>query len=75
MPPGSVLENGWMYLCVTIVLASYPMYQYLHATLSTKKKESLYASGHVGLIGNTPLVKLQSLSEATGCEILVIEKC
>lgn len=27
--------------------------------------------GYEGLIGNTPMVKLQSLSAATGCEILV----
>jgi cysteine synthase A len=29
------------------------------------------ATGIEGLIGNTPLIKLASLSEATGCEILV----
>ncbi|CAM9876446.1 unnamed protein product, partial [Hapterophycus canaliculatus] len=27
--------------------------------------------GYEGLIGNTPMVKLLSLSAATGCEILV----
>lgn len=29
------------------------------------------ARGYEGLIGNTPMVQLQSLSAATGCEILV----
>lgn len=29
------------------------------------------ADGVVGLIGNTPLMRIKSLSKATGCEILV----
>ncbi|MBM5807626.1 MAG: cysteine synthase A, partial [Cyanobacteria bacterium M_surface_10_m2_179] len=27
-------------------------------------------SGFVGAVGNTPLIRLNALSEATGCEIL-----
>ena len=35
--------------------------------------DSDFATGIEGLIGDTPLIKLKSLSDATGCEILV--KC
>lgn len=44
-------------------------------TTSTSPSPSAYEirSGVEGLIGNTPLVKLQALSAATGCEILA--KC
>lgn len=33
-------------------------------------QEEIISVGVEGLIGNTPLIKLRSLSEATGCEIL-----
>ncbi|CAG8755662.1 8284_t:CDS:2, partial [Acaulospora morrowiae] len=36
---------------------------------SNKRNEEI-ADGIVGLIGNTPLMRIKSLSEATGCEIL-----
>ncbi|OQS05790.1 cysteine synthase [Thraustotheca clavata] len=34
-----------------------------------KQRYELICDGHAGLIGNTPLIKLHSLSKATGCEI------
>ncbi|KAH6562359.1 hypothetical protein BASA50_006557 [Batrachochytrium salamandrivorans] len=34
------------------------------------RKADLHVNGVAGLIGNTPLIRLHSLSEATGCEIL-----
>jgi cysteine synthase len=40
------------------------------ATDSRRTQEHDTAVGIEGLIGNTPLIKLKSLSEATGCEIL-----
>ena len=36
-----------------------------------KEKEPLYPCGFTGLVGNTPLVELKTLSDATGCRILV----
>lgn len=37
---------------------------------SRRTRELRIAEGVEGLIGNTPLIKLKALSEATGCEIL-----
>ena len=36
-----------------------------------QQKELGYVDGVDGLIGNTPLMRIKSLSEATGCTILV----
>ena len=36
-----------------------------------KPKKNQFAAGFPGLVGNTPLVELTSLSKATGCTILV----
>jgi len=33
-------------------------------------KDNLICDGIAGLIGNTPMMRIKSLSEATGCEIL-----
>ena len=41
--------------------------------IATEAQDETIAVGIEGLIGNTPLIKLTSLSDATGCEILV--KC
>lgn len=38
---------------------------------SQKKSQRTIVDGFPGLIGNTPLVELPSLSRATGCTILV----
>jgi cysteine synthase A len=35
-----------------------------------EKNNSLH-HGFAGLIGNTPLIEIKSLSDATGCKILV----
>ncbi|KAJ1649257.1 hypothetical protein IWQ61_009602, partial [Dispira simplex] len=35
----------------------------------TSQSQNMVVNGVVGLIGHTPLVRLPSLSEATGCEI------
>jgi cysteine synthase A len=39
-------------------------------TLHKTKKNSQICDGVAGLIGNTPMMRIKSLSEATGCEIL-----
>ncbi|RMX68538.1 hypothetical protein KXD40_001437 [Peronospora effusa] len=36
----------------------------------TKSKKNKYLAGFPGLVGNTPLVELTSLSKITGCKIL-----
>src|SRR5436305_14827630 len=38
------------------------------------RKDEEIVEGLEGLVGNTPLMKIKSLSKATGCEILVIIK-
>ncbi|KAJ0409744.1 hypothetical protein ATCC90586_001057 [Pythium insidiosum] len=40
------------------------------SSLSRRRKAPQYPSGFAGLVGNTPIVELTSLSEATGCRIL-----
>ncbi|KAG0198693.1 hypothetical protein BGX28_007884 [Mortierella sp. GBA30] len=39
-------------------------------SLPKTEQENLICDGVAGLIGNTPMVRIKSLSEATGCEIL-----
>lgn len=39
----------------------------------TRKKKKDYPHGYPGLVGNTPLIELRSLSRATGC--LILGKC
>ncbi|KAB1215109.1 Cysteine synthase 2 [Morella rubra] len=40
------------------------------SALSKKKKKRKHRNGLIDAIGNTPLIRINSLSEATGCEIL-----
>ncbi|KAF0684857.1 Aste57867_23202 [Aphanomyces stellatus] len=56
---------------IAAVLAAVTLYQWM----SFKKRASAHHAagireGHAGLIGNTPLVQIPSLSKATGCLIL-----
>ncbi|CAK4692328.1 hypothetical protein LEN26_006219 [Aphanomyces euteiches] len=48
------------------------LYQWiaLKKAVKASEDESEIREGHAGLIGNTPLVKIHSLSKATGCTIL-----
>ncbi|KAG7390356.1 Conserved oligomeric Golgi complex subunit 2 [Phytophthora pseudosyringae] len=65
-------------LCVT--MASLSLWKVLELAVSgdasldrifgKKSKKEKYQAGFPGLVGNTPLVELASLSEATGCRIL-----
>lgn len=41
------------------------------ATRTARFQAVREVGGYEGLIGNTPMVQLQSLSAATGCEVLV----
>ncbi|OQS01168.1 cysteine synthase [Achlya hypogyna] len=62
---------------VVVAVAAVSCAAWYHHVLSTSDKSKSATGrtghpcvGHAGLIGNTPLVKLQSLSAATGCTIL-----
>eukprot|EP00397_Hematodinium_sp_SG-2012_P038987 GEMP01042500.1.p2 GENE.GEMP01042500.1~~GEMP01042500.1.p2 ORF type:complete len:103 (+),score=20.26 GEMP01042500.1:22-309(+) len=35
-----------------------------------RRKKRRYRQGFLGLVGNTPMIELRSLSEATGCTVL-----
>lgn len=41
-----------------------------HRPPGVRGKEDEVVSGLVGMVGNTPMLELKSLSEATGCRIL-----
>lgn len=66
-------------LCVT--MASLSLWKLVELSVSSdaswvripnkKSKKEKYLAGFPGLVGNTPLVELTSLSKATGCKILV----
>lgn len=43
----------------------------LEEEVEEKELQADFVDGVAGLIGNTPLMKIKSLSEATGCLILV----
>jgi hypothetical protein len=45
-------------------------HQHLEQSATTAGRSSGVVEGYVGLIGGTPMVRLKSLSDATGCEIL-----
>ncbi|KAJ2781590.1 Cysteine synthase 2 [Coemansia javaensis] len=50
--------------------ACYRWYERWRAAQAGEEGEAEVAAGVAGLIGNTPLVRINSLSEATGCEVL-----
>ncbi|KDP39279.1 hypothetical protein JCGZ_01036 [Jatropha curcas] len=59
-------------ISVSMAVLSYILWKYrsnkkTYLSLSTKKKSR---NGLIDAIGNTPLIRINSLSEATGCEIL-----
>jgi hypothetical protein len=43
---------------------------YLVCSLRARRKPNCILDGYVGLVGNTPMIRIKSLSDATGCEIL-----
>jgi hypothetical protein len=43
---------------------------YLLYSLRARRKPNCIRDGYVGLVGNTPMIRIKSLSDATGCEIL-----
>ena len=63
-------------LCVTV--ASLSLWKVVELIVQsgdrvfrTNWKKNKYLAGFPGLVGNTPLVELTSLSKVTGCRILV----
>ncbi|KMT12938.1 hypothetical protein BVRB_4g090220 [Beta vulgaris subsp. vulgaris] len=73
--------NGAIVGCVAVLSLSLATLSYFlfnqqrtfkHPKSKSHKPNSCkkYGSGIVGLIGNTPLIRINSLSDATGCEIL-----
>eukprot|EP00953_Heterococcus_sp_UTEX-ZZ885_P034326 17790-Heterococcus_DN1.PRE.2 len=43
---------------------------YLLYSLRARRKPSCIQDGYVGLVGNTPMIRIKCLSDATGCDIL-----
>jgi cysteine synthase len=60
-------NSAYKYIAI-MASVSLSIYILLRQPRKGKRKES--SSGIVSLIGNTPLIRINSLSEATGCEIL-----
>ena len=44
--------------------------RFIHLPKAKAEQEPLICDGVAGLIGNTPMMRIKSLSEATGCQIL-----
>ncbi|XP_074303450.1 cysteine synthase 2 [Silene latifolia] len=71
-------SHGGIVSCIAIVSLSLTAISYFiinkrtHKTTKLKSynKPRKLVSGIVGAIGNTPLIRINSLSDATGCEIL-----
>ncbi|GLT40223.1 hypothetical protein SLA2020_143740 [Shorea laevis] len=60
-------------MSVTVAFLSWLLWHkenYLPFTSNKKKKRKKPRNGVIDAIGNTPLIRLNSLSQATGCEIL-----
>ncbi|KAG7024970.1 cys12 [Cucurbita argyrosperma subsp. argyrosperma] len=80
MAPGTVTARATgaiiAAISVSMVLFSYLLRKHHSKDHSRKNTKSFFVSkkcptnGLVGAIGNTPLIRINSLSEATGCEIL-----
>jgi hypothetical protein len=67
---------------VTVAMATLSAWKLLDLVYTDEAKRSSHARkapsyprGFAGLVGNTPIVELSSLSEATGCTILVRTLC
>lgn len=56
--------------CTTCALAGATAAYYYYKLQASKETSSRIKNGVVDLIGDTPLVRIHSLSEATGCQIL-----
>ncbi|EQC41797.1 cysteine synthase A [Saprolegnia diclina VS20] len=57
-------------LAVALVAAAMAHWSLREKEAKLQRRSDQLCDGHSGLIGNTPLVKLKSLSAATGCTIL-----
>lgn len=69
MPP--VQTAGAVATLLSVAIISYFFCKTVQQKSSSRKKElQKRRNGVVGAIGNTPLIRINSLSEATGCEIL-----
>ncbi|KAL2944952.1 Cysteine synthase 2 [Bienertia sinuspersici] len=66
-----ICNNGAMFATLSYVLLNKQQTS-KHPKSKTQKPNcsKKYGSGIVGAIGNTPLIRINSLSNATGCEIL-----
>ncbi|KAM1116653.1 hypothetical protein TB2_007026 [Malus domestica] len=70
-----VRSTGAVVAVVSVSMALLSLFLYKSKPSSKKTKLSLrskenHRDGPVGAIGNTPLIRINSLSDATGCEIL-----
>lgn len=61
----SIAIASYFYLCKSNKKTKLPL------SFNSKKKKKLKRNGLVDTIGNTPLIRINSLSEATGCEVSV----
>ncbi|KAJ1988565.1 Cysteine synthase 2 [Coemansia umbellata] len=70
---GGAMDSRAAHICVAAALVSaavgYQLWRLLSRPASSSTEEAI-ADGVTGLIGNTPLLRIRSLSEATGCEVL-----
>ncbi|GLT83681.1 hypothetical protein SLE2022_019560 [Rubroshorea leprosula] len=58
-------------MSVTMAVLSYFLWHKKnHKSFSSKKKKKQPGNGVIDAVGNTPLIRINSLSDATGCEIL-----
>ncbi|XP_042519377.1 cysteine synthase 2 [Macadamia integrifolia] len=73
MAPVGTTATGVLVAAVSMAVLSYFLGSY-RSRLWSRRTHSLHLSnirdGLIGAIGNTPLIRIKSLSEATGCEIL-----
>ncbi|KAB2615402.1 cysteine synthase 2 [Pyrus ussuriensis x Pyrus communis] len=70
-----VRSTGAIVAAVSVSMALLSLFLYKSKLSSKKTKLTLpskknHTNGLVGAIGNTPLIRINSLSDATGCEIL-----
>lgn len=67
--PASLLR--WSATLAMAALSAWKLVDLVAPDASTRREKPTYPRGFPGLVGNTPIVELSSLSAATGCTILV----
>lgn len=71
MAVAPVKITGAVVAAAAIVILSSYCYLSFVFRLSEKKTRKKTRNGLVDAIGNTPLIRINSLSEATGCEVFL----